>query len=715
MKTLLIDNDDSYTYNLYHLLAEINGEIPVLLRNDDPRLGSIADEIYDNIVISAGPGRPHSSRDIGHCMQVLRETRLPVLGVCLGHQALALDAGAQVVPAPRPRHGHLSPITHDGQGLFAGVPQGFFGVRYHSLCVAEPLPAELEATAWAEDGVVMALRHRNLPRWGVQFHPDSVATEYGRVLVENFYALTLASQPVGEIRCSRRLAKTSSRPRLPGPPAPVPTLDCAVRTLPLAVDAEQVYSEFYADRPYAFWLDSSKVEPGLSRFSFLGDCQGPLGEILTYHVADDDVLVERADGYRERESGDMFEVLRRRLAARVTAPVDLPFDFIGGYVGFFGYEMKARGAGRAHHKAQTPDAVWMFADRLVVIDHTEKLTYILGVHTPDAGGRLAAETWAEATVEALRLLSDTDRADRLGESGSPVPPELFELPTSQLDPAPWLVRDRAGYLADVAECQEKLMAGESYEICLTNKVRLPYVGDDLALYRRLRALNPAPYAALLRLGGVTIFSSSPERFLTIGLDGVVESKPIKGTAPRSADSEIDEGLRDALARSSKNRAENLMVVDLLRNDLGQVCSVGTVDVPEFMVIESYATVHQLVSTIRGHLRPDVSAVECVRKCFPGGSMTGAPKRRTVEILDSLETEARGVYSGALGYFSSNGAADLSIVIRTAVRVGNELTIGAGGAIVLDSDAVEEWEEMLLKVRATSRAITDHPVTTDLPM
>ncbi|GAA4936304.1 hypothetical protein GCM10023224_16380 [Streptomonospora halophila] len=680
MRLLLVDNHDSYTFNLFQLIARAAGGEPDVWANDDARLrdagpGGLAG--YDAAVVSPGPGRPARPRDVGLLGAALnRAPEVPVLGVCLGHQALVHLAGGEIAAAPVPRHGHLSRIGHVGRGLFAGIPQDFTAVRYHSLAARTPLPAELEATAFAEDGVVMAVRHRSLPRWGVQFHPESVSSEHGAELVANFLRMA-----AGHPRPAARAARPASagRARAPeGPavrgtaPAPPPP---HVRTLEHAVDAEAAFARLYAARSHAFWLDSSRTG-GTARFSFLGDAGAPGGEVLTYRAGEGAVSVAPADGPPLREGGTIFDALRRRLPARPAPPDGLPFDFTGGYVGYFGYELKADCAGAAAHRSQAPDAVWLRCDRLVAVDHEGDRTYLVA-RGPGAAG------WAEETAAALA-----------GLGPAPPPAPAPAPPGGDLEPL--LERSREGYLTDVKECLRRLEEGESYEICLTNRLHTAAPADDLDFYRRLRRAAPAPYAALLRLGSTTVHSASPERFLRVDASGTAESRPIKGTAPRGADAAADARIAEELRTGAKTRAENLMIVDLLRNDLGRVCEVGSVQVPRFMYTESYSTVHQLVSTVRGRLRADVHPVDAVRACFPGGSMTGAPKVRTMEIIDRLEGSARGVYSGALGYLSHQGTADLSIVIRTAVRRGPDLAIGAGGAIVLDSVPAEEYAEMLLK-------------------
>jgi para-aminobenzoate synthetase len=264
--------------------------------------------------------------------------------------------------------------------------------------------------------------------------------------------------------------------------------------------------------------------------------------------------------------------------------------------------------------------------------------------------------------------------------------------------------DRARYLDLIAACQEEIVAGESYEVCLTNQLTADGKLDPWPAYRRLRRANPEPFSALLRFGELSVLSVSPERFLRIAPDGVAVSEPIKGTRPRGATAAADDALRADLAAADKDRAENLMIVDLVRNDLGSVATLDGVTVERLFAVETHPTVHQLVSTVRATLEPGRTAVDAVRAAFPGGSMTGAPKRRTMEIIDRLEGGPRGVYSGALGYFSLTGAADLSIVIRTLVVAPDRVEYGTGGAIVALSDASEEFAETTVKAAPLLRLL-----------
>ncbi|MGW1268203.1 aminodeoxychorismate synthase component I [Streptomyces sp. NPDC002491] len=704
MKTLLIDNYDSYTYNLFQLIAEVNGEEPVVVLNDAPADAVPDLATFDNVVVSPGPGHPAKARDFGISARVLAESPLPVLGVCLGHQGIALGEGAQVSAAPEPRHGHLSAVRHDERDLFQGLPQNFTAVRYHSLAVREPLPDSLEATAWSEDGVLMGLRHRERPLWGVQFHPESVLTQYGHRMLVNFRNLTAERARKTRTKNTAVPPSEAAMPRqrvtVPGPRrASGPAYRLHTRRIAEAIDAEAAFTRLYADSPRAFWLDSSRVEPGLSRFSFFGDGSGPLSEFVRYDVEAGRCEIERPGRPTRKVRASVFDYLKRQLAGRRVDATGLPFDFTGGYVGYFGYETKADCGSPNRHRSAVPDACWLFADRLIAVDHQEGFTYAvcLAEDTPQAA--LEAADWLESTLTRLTSLpAEADRAP------SPAPGASAEADRAAAEP--WLVRDRETYLADIAACRRALAEGVSYEVCLTDAARLPAPADALAFYRTLRRVNPAPYAAFLRFGDLDVAGSSPERFLRITRDGIAEAKPIKGTAPRGADPLEDARLRDALAADAKTRAENLMIVDLLRNDLGRVCRTGTVRVSRLMAAETYATVHQLVSTVEGRLREGTDAVDCVRACFPGGSMTGAPKLRTMEIIDELETEARGVYAGALGYLGCSGGADLNIVIRTAVLAGGSMQLGAGGAIVLDSDPVAEYDEMLLKTAAQMRALRE---------
>ncbi len=688
MRILLIDNHDSFTYNLFHLIAGVTGREPEVVANDDPRLASVRPSGFDAVVLSPGPGDPTRDADFGICGRVLaEELDLPLLGVCLGHQGLAHAHGA-AVRRTRPHHGQASLVHHDGSGVFAGLPSPFEAVRYHSL-VVEDLPAEVEVTAWTADGLVMGIRHRDLPRWGVQFHPESVRSAHGHDIIANFTRLA-AEHNRRTGRVATAPAAVAARPVERPEPTRRPRV--LTRSLPTAWDAETAYDRLFRAGDHPYWLDSERASGPDTRFTIMGDAGGPLARVATADVSSGTVTVRSATG-EEIVSGGFLSWLDRDLRSLRADVPPLPFDFALGWVGYLGYELKAECDGVAAHRSPTADAVLVFSDRGLVLDAETGTTHLLAL--AEDGVEADAEAWLADTARRLTALAGS-RAD------DPAP----RVPTGPLE----LRHDRGAYLARIAAAQIEIAAGETYQVCLTNMIETGGPVDPWAAHRYLRRANPTPFGALLRFGGMSVLSTSPERFLSVAADGAVESRPIKGTRPRGATPEEDARLAEELRTSAKDQAENLMVVDLVRHDLGRTAVAGSVVAEDVFQVSTFPSVHQLVSTVRSQSRPDVSAVDVVRAAFPPGSMTGAPKERTMGIIDDLEGGARGVYSGAIGYFSLTGAANLSVAIRTAVLTADRVRYGVGGAIIALSEPLAEFEETVTKAKPLT-GLTGRPVPT----
>ncbi|KMT12615.1 hypothetical protein BVRB_5g098530 isoform B [Beta vulgaris subsp. vulgaris] len=764
VRTLLIDNYDSYTFNIYQELSVINKVPPVVVRNDEWTWEEAyyylyEEKAFDNIVISPGPGSPMCAADIGLCLHLLLECRdIPILGVCLGHQALGYVHGAQIVHATQPVHGRLSEIEHDGSRLFDNIPSGrnsgFKVVRYHSLVVDEDtLPKELVPTAWTcSDGsslrcfeencvqsekVLMGVRHVSRPHYGLQFHPESVATNYGRQMFMNFRDLTddywqgwgaSSSNRKLNVHPLRSLIRSSfvNKGNCVSHSSISNLYDVSRRNMRVqhlklrwkkldslankVGGARNIFSKLFGkcNADETFWLDSSSIEKGRARFSFMGKKGGSLWKQLTFKLSDQrnggQLSIANAEGnvtsmYLENGFLDFLDKELESIHCDGEDYQGLPFDFCGGYIGYIGYNLKVEcGSASNGHKSSAPDACLFFVDNFVAIDHNNGDVYILSLRDKSS----TEQSWIDdVQLKLLNLESSATKISKERHTGSPV--------FSPLEAGFISEKSRDQYIQDVEKCLRYIKDGESYELCLTTQMRKNIDEiNPLNLYLRLREENPAPYAAWLNFPkeNLCICCSSPERFLQLDRDGILEAKPIKGTISRGSTPERDEQLKLQLQYSEKDQAENLMIVDLLRNDLGQVCDAGSVHVPNLMDVESYATVHTMVSTIRGKKREDVSPVNCVRSAFPGGSMTGAPKLRSMEILDSLESCSRGIYSGSIGYFSINRTFDLNIVIRTVVIHNGEASIGAGGAIVALSKPEDEYEEMILKTRASTRTIVE---------
>ncbi|MCW2792011.1 MAG: anthranilate synthase component family protein [Nocardioides sp.] len=405
-----------------------------------------------------------------------------------------------------------------------------------------------------------------------------------------------------------------------------------------AVEPADHFREIAARHRRCFWLDGGGAREWSGRRSLIGWLDDD-DVSLTYDAARGEVL-RHAGGRAEVVGDDVFAVLEAELADG---------DDTDQWFGYFGYA--SRPDLPAHHGSGLPDAVWMRSRNVRFFTHPAPAS--IG-HEPQLS---APETWGWGP--------NHDPTDR--------------------------------YVAGFGQVQEELHAGNSYEVNLTHRLEVTSDVDPVSAYLRLRALNPAPYAGFLQhdLPGhrAWLLSSSPERYALVSADRVLETKPIKGTTPRGETPQEDELLLERLASEPKFRSENLMIVDLLRNDLSMVCDPGTVEVPVLMEVESYASVHQLVSTVRGRLRDDVTTMGALRALFPAGSMTGAPKLRTMQIIEAVEDSPRGVYAGAFGWVSADGRADLGVVIRSLVTAGDgRYVLGTGGGITVHSDLAEEYAE-----------------------
>jgi para-aminobenzoate synthetase component 1 len=400
------------------------------------------------------------------------------------------------------------------------------------------------------------------------------------------------------------------------------------------------------------------------------------------------VTAIRENGSLLLSDADPFELLRQRLLPFRESTTSFPF--VGGALGYFGYDL-ARRLERLPEQAardvELPDMAVGIYDWAVVVDHRERRSWLACTDPCPA-------RWG-ALQELVTRAPAAGGSERMAATGFQV-----------LGPC------RANLSADeYAErfhrIKAHIRAGDCYQVNFAQRFSAPVAGDPWAAYCELRELNPAPFSAFFRLPEGAVLSSSPERFLQLQ-DGRVETRPIKGTRPRPASEEENLALINDLRTSGKDRAENVMIVDLLRNDIGKVCAPGTVRVPELCRLESFERVHHLVSTVTGTLERGADAVSLLRACFPGGSITGAPKVRAMEIIESLEPQRRSVYCGSLGYVGFDGRMDTSIAIRTMVWQGGWLHAWAGGGIVADSELDAEYQECFDKANAMLQLMSREP-------
>ncbi len=460
-----------------------------------------------------------------------------------------------------------------------------------------------------------------------------------------------------------------------------------IRELPRAPSPARLFEKFVA-RPYAFLLESGRGYGQLGRYSFLG-C--------------DPFLVVKSQGRRVQVTGSQgkrtftaspFDVIDDLLARYAIAKGDYPVPFVGGAVGYLGYDLGRlieRLPNRPRDDLHTPESLLCWYDTLVAYDHVARKAYAISTGLPEQSGP-KRKARAKSRLDAL-----------LGIIAGPLPAK-GDLHNTK--PGSGKLRStftKAGYIKAINRAKEHIVAGDIYQVNLSQRFSVPWQANPWTLYKRLQRINPAPFAAYLQYDGFAIVSASPERFLRRTGD-LIETRPIKGTRPRGATPSVDSRLARELLASAKDRAEHIMIVDLERNDLGRVAKIGSVRVAKMMALERFPTVHHLVSTIQGILPREKSVGDLLRATFPGGSITGAPKIRSMEIIDEMEPISRGIYTGAIGYFSATGDLDLNIAIRTLVVKDGMAHFHVGGGIVYDSIPEAEYQETLDKARALFQAL-----------
>ncbi len=458
-----------------------------------------------------------------------------------------------------------------------------------------------------------------------------------------------------------------------------------------ALTAPQCF-ETLASRPFSFFLDSG-MDPGkLGRYSFMGS-----DPFLVLRSRGDSVLLIR-EGVEEVRRGNPFDIVGELLDTYALDGSKVGLPFAGGAVGYFSYDLChfiERLQATAVDDLHLPECYIAFYDSALAFDHLEGRTYVIATGFPE----LEESRRQRRAADRLKELKD-----RLLES----PPNPAVSPTAQSNNIVLKANfSHEGYLKAVATAREYICAGDIFEVNLSQRFDTGLPVPDYELYQRLRRINPAPFANYFNFDGVGIVGASPERFLKLRGDWV-ETRPIKGTRPRGKSPEEDRALSQELLDSVKDRAENMMIVDLERNDIGRVCRYGTVKVTELAILETFPTVFHLTSTVVGRLSEGKSRIDLLKATFPGGSITGAPKVRAMEIIDELEPTRRSVYTGSIGYLSFGGDMDLNIVIRTMIIKGGRAYFQLGGAVVYDSDPESEYQETLHKGKALIQALKLSP-------
>lgn len=761
---LLIDSYDSFSHNLRRLIEE-NTEKEVVTIFNDTFAPDEYEKAFDNwikyfdyIIVGPGPGHPKNDSDIGIIKWLYERHKanaleaIPTLGVCLGFQSLCSVFGNDVVTLDTVKHGQVYDIIPTSSELFGTLEEElapFSSVRYHSLHVAVSTLSELivplaicHEPGSIPDTVLMAGRHQDLPLYGVQYHPESICSDKGDDLIRKFDSIASAynAQFRSDLAAHQRnrdlkdINEKNTAERAVHEDSLVKNFkdnSVSIQVKKFKLDKDivpiDVCDHLHQTNTDFFFLNSAS-EPG--SWSIIALPIAGESEVITHSIDDpSSVLVLQYKSSTDAKKINVSSIweyfascMESTFCSRVALENQIgdihsrPLPFLGGYLGLFSYEEgKYVNLDKVESfcEGNTPDTKLVFIERAVLHDRSSNDWFLVSIHK-----NTHEKEWCEQFVSSL------EQAENMKIQLSSVPTSVKFLCKEKDRTIRYEFPDQEVYERQFQICQDFLHSGDSYELCLTTqlKIFLPKYLNTWDVYKVLALhKNPSPYSCYMDFDDCVLISSSPERFMSWADNAeapgskLVELRPIKGTVRNTGDMTLDAATK--ILRTPKEMGENLMIVDLIRHDLSTF--IDDVSVSSLMAVEEYKTVYQLVSVIQGNLTPakQFTGIDVLHLSLPPGSMTGAPKKRSVEILQDIETMQltmvcggrRGIYSGVAGYWSITDDSDWSVVIRSIMHYkrdkengaeSNVWRIGAGGAITVLSDVHDEWEEMQVKLSST---------------
>lgn len=708
MKILLIDNYDSFAYNVYQYLNEMGNQV-ICIRNDKISIKEIEEINPDSIFISPGPGDPSSA---GICLEVVKyfAGKISIFGICLGQQVIGEAFGGNIVHAKELYHGKTSKILANSKGVFKNLPSEFIATRYHSLIVEkETLPVCFEVTCQTSEGEIMGIKHKEYNIEGVQFHPESIMTDIGKKILLEFLQRTeklIGKDPIIKSASyeDENIIRYNELSDVKG------------------IGVKQYASRFNVKNDFLNIFKNIREEYGEDNCTILDSVDGPaadcgksyIGVFPKYEliisnrkmkiITDDthiyDIFTENFKelydineenfNLEERKFSDIFPIISAIF--KETKMHDIKINFSNGLIGIFSYEY-LHYIENVHNKNKSvlkfPDVHLKYFSTILQYD---KDTSELVVINNEING---AE---ETKFDIERILDEKEHSIKDSINNTDIQncnPETFSNTTKE------------EFYSKVAKAKQYIKDGDIFQIQIGRRLNIKTNIRPFDVYKNLRTLNPTPYMFYWECKDYQLISNSPELQLRVE-NGKVMIRPIAGTSKGKGKTKEDaQKLKQELENSPKEQAEHIMLVDLARNDIGRIALAGSVKVSRLMETEEFSHVYHLVSSVEGEILKENNTMKLFESTFPAGTLTGALKIRAMEIINELENEERGPYGGAFGFFEFNGNILSSIIIRTILRKGEDVYLQASAGIVADSKDYLEWNEIQHKTETIKQVLSEY--------